>query len=789
MTVVRRLTEGDGLQLLEDPVLQRLTVAARRDVVVFLADQGDGSRPDRGAGTMAFNIALDYPDGTVGARLKAILTGIGAGQPWADVDALVAELNGRLGEEVLDPAIVALLELIDQPGVGLLARLDDLETAYGGTVAAATSATAAAGAASDAAAALAAALNASNAADVSAGDALQSATDSQSAKLLAETAAGAASTSAETAATSATSASGSASTATSQAGLAASAASTASGAADAAASSASSASSSSTAAGTAATAATDAKLLAETAAGAASTSASSAANSATSASGSASTASTKASDAAQAATAAGDQATAASTSASNASASATNASTSATAANQSRVAAETAASNASVSAGNAATAKNDADSAASSAGTFAGAAASSANVASGHADAASTAATNASTFATQASTFASAASGSATTASTKAAEATSLRNEAASAATAAGISQGTATAQAQVAVTAAGLGTEAAIAASGSASSAQASANAASGSASAAASHYENTVASTGALSAAVTSLSQAVAGPNGVSAQQVLKVSATRGDGKKVYGAIGVAATAPNDATGGQSEIILQSDRLLFVPPGDPNATPVQFLEIGLVNGVLTLRVTAAVIGDAVITPAKMSVSNLAAINADLGAITAGNITLNTSGFIRSGQTAFDTGEGFYIGGGAAPSISMRTPDGSYFRFSQAGGLEYSGKLRNESPYSVSIPAGALVTSAADSVSGRVYGSRQAVVSGGRSPFKYHWMLNSYINSSARFMWISSGAGDTATITGYAPNGLMTGELICFVTDADGRIATASVAVEVTIT
>lgn len=49
-------------------------------------------------------------------------------------------------------------------------------------------------------------------------------------------------------------------------------------------------------------------------------------------------------------------------------------------------------------------------------------------------------------------------------------------------------------------------------------------------------------------------------------------------------------------------------------------------------------------------ITATEINVSNLAAINANMGSITAGDIVLPSGGFIRSGQTAFDTGTGFYI-------------------------------------------------------------------------------------------------------------------------------------------
>lgn len=60
---------------------------------------------------------------------------------------------------------------------------------------------------------------------------------------------------------------------------------------------------------------------------------------------------------------------------------------------------------------------------------------------------------------------------------------------------------------------------------------------------------------------------------------------------------------------------------------------------------------VIASKINAGEITAAKMNVTQLAAITADLGAITAGNITLDSSGYIKGGQTAFDTGTGFFLG------------------------------------------------------------------------------------------------------------------------------------------
>lgn len=67
------------------------------------------------------------------------------------------------------------------------------------------------------------------------------------------------------------------------------------------------------------------------------------------------------------------------------------------------------------------------------------------------------------------------------------------------------------------------------------------------------------------------------------------------------------------------------------------------------------TSIVAASITGDEIaantITANKISVSNIAAISADLGMITAGNITLDTAGYIKGGQTAYNTGTGFFLG------------------------------------------------------------------------------------------------------------------------------------------
>lgn len=80
------------------------------------------------------------------------------------------------------------------------------------------------------------------------------------------------------------------------------------------------------------------------------------------------------------------------------------------------------------------------------------------------------------------------------------------------------------------------------------------------------------------------------------VLAQTVLKTVA-RSDGKKAVAGIGLAATS--DGTVAQSEIILMADRLLVVPPGEPDAPLQPLLVQGTVNGSPTTVFPANKFGD----------------------------------------------------------------------------------------------------------------------------------------------------------------------------------------------
>jgi len=631
---------------------------------------------------------FNYPVGSLG---WAIQSGLAGGVMTAE--EIREALTGSLTAEEFSSVINGRLNLIDAPTTGLVTKVADLTTAYGSTVSAATSATNAAQSA------VAAALSQANAL-VYANGALASENSAASSATTATTKASEASASATQAASSSSSAAGSASTAST-------AATTATNASNAAGTSASSAATNATAAAAAATDAVQAAQASQTAATSANTSAASAQTSSTTASGAATTAQGAAATATTQANLAATSASNAASSASSAATSASSASTSATSAGQSASSATTAANTASTRASEAATSANaaagsasTASSASSSAGSSATAAnasavsaSASANSASNSAGAASGAASGAAASASSAATSASNASASATAAEQSAQASQSARiaaetaqaaasNSATQAAQAITTAQNSAASASTSATTAANASSSAgssATAANNSAASASASANSANNSSLAAADWYNQTVSATGSLSAQVVQEANTRASQiAGVHAQLVFKTVATRGDGKRVLGAIGLASTAPNDATGGQSEILMQADRLVFVPSSDVNVDPKRAFVVGSVNGATTLVVDAAMIGD-------LSVRSAAIIDLDAAKITSRSITADKIA-LAGGTVAYASNDGVFFsptsgigGGGSYSSIGASSgQDGGY----TLGGNPVGGKL-----------------------------------------------------------------------------------------------------------
>lgn len=148
------------------------------------------------------------------------------------------------------------------------------------------------------------------------------------------------------------------------------------------------------------------------------------------------------------------------------------------------------------------------------------------------------------------------------------------------------------------------------------------------------------------------------------------------------------------NGGTPGASSFVILADRFAIVDPsGDPGEP--EYVVFQIVNGNVRFNANVEIDGDLIvsgtinggalingtigstqiganaifsthigadqivanhilageISATHIAVTNLAAIDADLGSITAGNITLNTTGYIKGGQTAYNTGSGFWLG------------------------------------------------------------------------------------------------------------------------------------------
>lgn len=107
--------------------------------------------------------------------------------------------------------------------------------------------------------------------------------------------------------------------------------------------------------------------------------------------------------------------------------------------------------------------------------------------------------------------------------------------------------------------------------------------------------------------------------------------------------GQVGTADIAANSIVAGSGIIGDLAVDNIHIADGAINARTVQ---VGSLTGD---RIAANTI-----TADRLTVASLSAITANLGAITSGSITMDTSGYIRGGQSAYGAGNGFYLGYGA---------------------------------------------------------------------------------------------------------------------------------------
>jgi len=96
--------------------------------------------------------------------------------------------------------------------------------------------------------------------------------------------------------------------------------------------------------------------------------------------------------------------------------------------------------------------------------------------------------------------------------------------------------------------------------------------------------------------------------------------------------------------------------------------------ININAGDSIVVDSITVNEMGVNSVTATEINVAYLSAINADMGAITAGTLTIDTSGYVRGGQSAYNTGVGFFIGYDVdAYKLSLGDPNGKHLLWTGA--------------------------------------------------------------------------------------------------------------------
>jgi hypothetical protein len=184
-------------------------------------------------------------------------------------------------------------------------------------------------------------------------------------------------------------------------------------------------------------------------------------------------------------------------------------------------------------------------------------------------------------------------------------------------------------------------------------------------------------------------------------------------------------------------------------------------YASAGLIDGVI--------IDDGTVTAAKMNVTSLSAINAN-----AGTLSINTTGYLRSGAVTWTSGTGFWlgyhsgeykfrIGGTTGPRLMWDGEDLTII------GADFD-------DFSASIPLGGISGSTANG--SRSWGSRSVTVTGGKAPYTYSWILRNWSSSNDddALVILSGGGTTTVGINTKGTNTSLFATIQCTVNDANGR-------------
>lgn len=251
-------------------------------------------------------------------------------------------------------------------------------------------------------------------------------------------------------------------------------------------------------------------------------------------------------------------------------------------------------------------------------------------------------------------------------------------------------------------------------------------------------------------------------------------------------------ASNAPSSILNSSISFTVNSNGTLSIT-GGPSVTGAVSLT-GLGAGALAAinQITAAnastYIAAAAIDLANIKVASITT----LGALSSylGTVEIATGGYLRSGQTAWSTGNGFWLGwigsGPGEPGFSIGD-SGSYLRYRPSTGLE----IRLDT-ITASISGGNISHTTASTGYFNI-GSRTVSASGGTGTYTYAWTLLAVGGSVGTITFLSSSNPSNATVgfTSYLPSNGSDAVAFarCVVTDGNGRTAAVQITVASTNT
>lgn len=184
------------------------------------------------------------------------------------------------------------------------------------------------------------------------------------------------------------------------------------------------------------------------------------------------------------------------------------------------------------------------------------------------------------------------------------------------------------------------------------------------------------------------------------------------------------------------------------------------------------------------VLTAANISVTNLAAISADLGTITAGQLNLTAGSYVVRHGAGFGASSDLVMWYGlSSVAIGSATKTNGVFALATDGKVYY-GSLSVNAPITMTFSPTSVSYSAAGS--GGQSDAITVTPSGGTGSYTYQWFVSIQAMTGTSTLLISSGeTSATCTVAGtFSSGGDISGRVYCIVTDSAGFQATSSLPV-----